>query len=278
MKAVLGIDLGGSTTKIAGLAPDGALIGVLQIKASDQITSVYGAIGNFLQTYRLELKDVTKIILTGVGASFITENIYCIPTYRMVEFKAVGHGGCKLAGLDKALVVSMGTGTAFIRVSGNDLKHLGGSGIGGGTLVGLSVGLINENDISKVAMLAENGDSNNVDLTIQDISKNTIPNLPPYATAANLGKMKHNPAKADVAIGLINLIFQVIGMMAVFACEGSPIKDIILTGTLTTLKQAQSVFDAVGRLHGLNFIIPENAVFAGAIGAAAADDSDLSLI
>ena len=161
----------------------------------------------------------------------------------MVEFKAVGHGGCKLAGLDKALVVSMGTGTAFIRVSGNDLKHLGGSGIGGGTLVGLSVGLINENDISKVAMLAENGDSNNVDLTIQDISKNTIRTCRPMQRPT--GKMKHNPAKADVAIGLINLIFQVIGMMAVFACEGNPIKDIILTGTLTTLKQAQSVFDAV---------------------------------
>jgi type II pantothenate kinase len=278
VKAVLGIDLGGSTTKIAGLSDKGQLIGTLQIRASDQVTSVYGAVGNFLQTYKLELKDVCKIVITGVGATFITENIYNIPTYKMVEFKAVGLGGCRLAGFDKALVVSMGTGTGFLRVSGIDVKHFGGSGLGGGTLVGLSVGLINENDISRVALLAENGNLNNVDLTIEDISKNTIPNLPPHATAANLGKMKNNPAPADVAIGLLNLIFQVIGMMAVFACEGNPIKDIILTGTLTTLKQAADVFKAVSNLHGLTFTIPEHAVFAGAIGAAAAADGDLNLL
>jgi type II pantothenate kinase len=281
MGAVLGIDLGGSTTKIAGLKYDGELIGTLQVKASDQITSVYGAIGHFLQTYKLEIKDINKIVLTGVGASFISCNLYNIPTYRMAEFQAVARGGCRLAGFslsEETLVVSMGTGTAFIRVSGGTVTHIGGSGIGGGTLVGLSVGLLNENDITEVARLAEDGCTANVDLTIQDISKGTIPNLPPHATAANLGKMKNNPPAPDVAAGLLNLIFQVIGIMAAFACKNSKITNVVLTGTLTMLSIARKIFTNVGRLHNLNFIVPENSVFAGAIGAAAASDTDLTAV
>jgi pantothenate kinase len=93
-------------------------------------------------------------------------------------------------------------------------------------------------------------------LTIRDITKGAIPNLPPHATAANLGKMKNNPAPADVAAGLLNLIFQVIGIMAAFACKNSRITNVVLTGTLTTLSMAKKIFNDVGRLHGLNFIIP----------------------
>lgn len=281
MNAVLGIDLGGSTTKIAGLKSDGDLIGTLQVKASDQITSVYGAVGHFLQAFGLELKEISKIVLTGVGASFISCNLYNIPTYRMAEFQAVARGGCRLAGYslnDETLIVSMGTGTAFIRVSGGTVTHIGGSGIGGGTLVGLSVGLLNENDITEVARLAEDGSAANVDLTIQDISNGTIPNLPPHATAANLGKMKNNPPAPDVAAGLLNLIFQVVGIMAAFACKNSKTTNVVLTGTLTMLSKAKKIFTDVGRLHRLNFIVPENAVFAGAIGAAAASDTDLTAV
>ncbi len=279
MEAVLGIDLGGSTTKIAGLAGNGGLIGVLQVRASDQITSVYGAIGHFLQEYGLELKDITKIVLTGVGASYVDCDLYNIPTYRMTEFQAVGRGGCRLAGFDlsgQTLVVSMGTGTAFIRVCGGSITHIGGSGIGGGTLVGLSVGLLREKDIAEVARLAESGDLDNVDLTIGDITRGPLPNLPPHATAANFGKMKYNPEPADVALGLLNLVFQVVGIMAAFACKNSGIKDVVLTGTLTTLVKAREIFAEVAKLHGLNFIIPEHSVFAGAIGAASAAEEELA--
>ena len=48
MKATIGIDIGGSTTKIAGFTEEKKLLGTLQVKASDQITSLYGALGRFL--------------------------------------------------------------------------------------------------------------------------------------------------------------------------------------------------------------------------------------
>lgn len=79
MKATIGIDIGGSTTKIAGFTEEKKLLGTLQVKASDQITSLYGALGRFLREHGLSLADISKIVLTGVGASFIEEDIYAIP-------------------------------------------------------------------------------------------------------------------------------------------------------------------------------------------------------
>ena len=46
MGVSLGIDIGGSTTKIVGLRPDGGMIYMLRVRAEDQVTSLYGALGN----------------------------------------------------------------------------------------------------------------------------------------------------------------------------------------------------------------------------------------
>ncbi len=51
MGVILGIDIGGSSTKIVGLAPDLSVIDMLRVKADDPLTSLYGAMGNFLSTH-----------------------------------------------------------------------------------------------------------------------------------------------------------------------------------------------------------------------------------
>ena len=48
MEVILGIDIGGSTTKIVGLRTDGSVISMLRVRAEDQVTSLYGALGNYL--------------------------------------------------------------------------------------------------------------------------------------------------------------------------------------------------------------------------------------
>ena len=53
MGVILGIDIGGSSTKIVGLAPDLSVIDMLRVKADDPLTSLYGAMGNFLSTHHL---------------------------------------------------------------------------------------------------------------------------------------------------------------------------------------------------------------------------------
>ena len=48
MEVILGIDIGGSTTKIVGLRTDGSVVSMLRVRAEDQVTSLYGALGNYL--------------------------------------------------------------------------------------------------------------------------------------------------------------------------------------------------------------------------------------
>lgn len=269
MGLVLGIDVGGSATKVVGFDAQKTIVGEIQVRAADQVTSMYGAIGRFSHEYNTPLGEIDKIILTGVGASFFNGDVYGIPTVKVDEFLAIGCGGLYQAGVEEAYVVSMGTGTAFVRASREGIAHIGGSGVGGGTLLGLSSIMAFKTDVESILALAEDGKTENVDLLIRDIFNYDIPSLPADATASNFGKIKSTANEADFAIGVINMIFETIGMLAVFAARNDTIKDIVLIGNLTTLPQARGIFEAIGAMHGTRFIIPPNAVYATAIGAAA---------
>jgi len=266
MSIILGIDVGGSTTKIIGKNNDN-IIGMFQVRAADQITSMYGAIGNFLSKHDLLPNEISKIYLTGVGASFINEQIYGIETQKVSEFKAIGHGALSLTGLDEALVVSMGTGTAFVRVKENETIHLGGSGVGGGTIIGLGSQLLGKSDVDAIIALAESGDLKNIDLSVSDILGTELKSLPADLTAANFGKIKSTASESDIALGLLNMIYETAGMLAIFALKNDTTKNIIITGTLATFPQAKPVFKKFTTLTDHNFIIPENAVYATALGA-----------
>lgn len=265
----LGVDIGGSTTKIVALDAAGKMACALQVRAEDQITSLYGAIGRLLYQNNLTLSSIEKISLTGVGASWVEGEVYGLPTERVREFEAIGRGGLMLARVPEALVVSMGTGTAFVRASLSDgCAHIGGSGVGGGTLMGLSDRLFNLHKIDAVLALAEQGNLEGVDLSIREISKVEIPSLPAHATAANFGNVKSTATDADFALGLLNMIFQTAGTLAVFANAATPQRPIVVTGSVAKLPQAAPMLEEVGALYGVRFLIPENPAFATAIGAA----------
>lgn len=269
MRVILGIDIGGSTTKIVGLKQDGSVLSMLRVRAEDALTSLYGALGNYLSSNQLALNNIERIILTGVGASFVDENIYGIPTHKVDEFSAIGVGGLELSGASSGVVVSMGTGTAFLWAErGKKVRHLCGSGIGGGTLSGLCHRLVGMECFHQIKQLANGGSPEKVDLTIQDISRNAGDTLPPDMTAANFGKLTENATPADLAAGTVNLVLQAIGTMTVLACECCNTRTVVLTGSLTTLDQAEPNFSLFERLYGIHYIIPENATFATAIGAA----------
>ena len=51
-KIVIGIDVGISTTKIVGIDDNGMVISPIRIKATDPITSLYGAFGKYYTTTR----------------------------------------------------------------------------------------------------------------------------------------------------------------------------------------------------------------------------------
>ncbi len=269
MKTVIGIDVGGSTTKIVGFK-NGELIEPIFVKANDQLTSAYGAFGRFTAENGMKLKDIEKIMVTGVGSSFLSGTIYDIPLSHKVEFPCVGKGGLYLSGLDRAIIVSMGTGTALVYAEQNkESVYLGGTGVGGGTLVGLSKLLTGMSKIDNIIETAEGGNLKNIDLTVGGITKSEVhPDLAPDLTASNFGHVSELATKGDIALGLINMIYETIGMQAVFAARGYGIKDIVLTGNMAILPQAESIFQNLNTLFDVNFIIPQNARFATVIGAA----------
>ncbi|MBR2894220.1 MAG: pantothenate kinase [Oscillospiraceae bacterium] len=269
MSVVLGIDIGGSTTKIVGLREDRSVIAMHRVQAQDPITSLYGALGNFLFSNQLELGDVKKIVLTGVGSSFVDGNIYGIPTEKVEEFTAVGIGGLALSGVERSVVVSMGTGTAFVWAERDRaVRHLLGSGVGGGALAGLCSKLCGTRKYNQIVKLAASGDVTKIDLTVGDITQGSHPSLPLDITAANFGNVSDDATASDFAAATINMVLQSIGTTAVMACRACQCETVVLTGFMSTLPQAQECFALFTRLHGIQFIIPDDATFATSIGAA----------
>ena len=268
MKTILGIDIGGTTTKIVGLDHTGALRSTLRVQAEDPLTSLYGAFGNYLSGNRLTLADVSRVVLTGVGASFVEGDIYGLPTCKVDEFSASGMGALALSGQPKAVVATMGTGTAFLWAErGVGVRHLCGSGIGGGTLGGLCRKLVDMERFGQIKSLAEQGDLGKVDLTIRDISPDPAATLDPTLTAANFGNLSEDATPSDIAAGAVNLVLQAIGTMTVLACQSCQCDTVVLTGSVTTLSQVKPNFENFQRLYGIRYIIPERATFATAIGA-----------
>jgi len=274
-KIVIGIDVGGSTTKIVGFTQSGSgrqLIAPLFVRATDPITSIYGAFGKFLVTNSLSLTDIQKVMITGVGSSYINQPIYDLPYERIEEFKAIGLGGLYLSGLQEAIIASCGTGTALVYAKdGEKPLYLGGTGVGGGTLMGLSQKLLGMNNIQHIEELAKNGSLFNIDLKISDITKHDIvPGFGDTMTASNFGNVSDLANKGDIALGLINMVFETIGMMSIFAARNYGLKDIILTGNLSSVSQAEEIFGTLNRMFNMRFVIPENSRFGTVIGAALA--------
>ena len=270
MSIIVGIDVGGSTTKIVGFDGDKLLEPIL-VKATDPIASVYGGFGKFTNDNKISLRDIDKIMVTGVGSAFIDDNIYGIETVHINEFTANGKGGLYLSGIDEAVIVSMGTGTAYVYANGKtkEYTHLGGTGVGGGTLTGLADKLIGVHSVQNVASLALGGNLENIDLRISDITATAIsPALQDNTTASNFGKISDLASREDIALGLLNMVYETIAMMAIFSARTKNIRDIILIGHLAVLPQSKEIFDKLKNMFNVNIIIPENAAYGTVIGAA----------
>ena len=82
-----------------------------------------------------------------------------------------------------------------------------------------------------------------------------------------LGKLKESASKADIVIGIVNMVFEVIGMMTAFASMNDEIKDIVLIGNIACIPVVKDVLNKIEKTHNVKFTIPENPQFAVTIGA-----------
>jgi type II pantothenate kinase len=272
---IIGIDIGGSTTKIVGFDTEKSarrFIEPLFVRAADPITSIYGAFGKFLDSNGFELSDVEKVMVTGAGSSYLSKPIYGLKCEAIAEFKSIGLGGLFLSGLERAVIASCGTGTALVYAErGREPQYLGGTGVGGGTLVGLAKKMLSMDNVDHIAELAKDGNLERVDLKIKDITKTDIvPGFSDIMTASNFGQISDLATRADIALGIINMVFETIGMMSLFAARNYGIRDVVLTGNLSRVPQAEGVFQTLNNMFDMNFMIPEYSGFSTVMGAALA--------
>lgn len=271
----LGLDFG--QTNLDGVLLDGERI----VQAWQQDTtfpSTEAALRDLLESHvlgvnGLSVSDLEWIGTTGGRHGDLPSTVGGVPIRGISEARAVGRGGLALARLEKALVVSAGTGTAMISSAGRQFEHVTGSAVGGGTLLGLSRLLLGTTDPFEVARLAALGDPAGVDSTLQDVIGGGIGHLPADATAVNLGRlgtMKDAPKPEDLAAGLVTLVSQVIAVIALNAAKANGLDRIVVVGHLPDLEPVRAALVRVWGFYGVtpDPIMPEQRGFATALGAA----------
>lgn len=259
----IGIDIGTTNIKIVETDEELNLKNKIILEKMDSTN----ALQKFINENNINLKNIEKIVATGVGTSDIEEKFLNIEIIKVPEFIAIANGG-KIVGLDENYIVaSIGTGTAFVKCRNKEIEHIGGTGVGGGTLINLCRKIVPNIEFDEINKAIEEGNLENVDLMIKDITKEEIKTLPKDITAANFGKLSNQATKEDIIKGIVNMIFESIGVMSTFAAKGANINNIVAIGQITKMPYARQVLDKIEKLHNVKFIIPENSEYMTAIGA-----------
>jgi len=263
---IIGIDIGSTTTKAVSLE-EGRLVKKIKTRADDAVTSAAGAFGKMMLENGIRMKDITRIMITGAGATKIEGELFGIPTEKVDEIAAIGAGAMFLSGQNDIVIVNIGTGTAIIEARKDRIIHLGGSGVGGGTILGLAKKLLSLSDFKDIMELAASGSLDPVDLLLEDIMVADFSFLNKKSTASNFGKMLDTARSEDIALGIIHMVYEVIGMLAVFAARSRSIGRVIVTGSGSHNPLGKKVLTEITRMHSVSFEYPEDAEYTTAVGA-----------
>ena len=80
--------------------------------------------------------------------------------------------------------------------------------------------------------------------------------------------MRSQVSEEDIAIGLINMVLQAIGKSAILSSLNSEINNFVMIGNLAKFPQCKDIFCSLETMFDVHFIIPEQAEYGTAIGAA----------
>jgi type II pantothenate kinase len=212
--------------------------------------------------------------LSGANSQKLKGESKCESEIVIPEFEAAAAGLRKITGESEFLAVILGTGTPFLRVTEKSFTHIGGTGVGGGTVVGLGKLLTGESDFDKLIKLSEKGNPAALNLMLGDYLHNETPLLGTDVTACNFGKVSPSADNADKAAAVFSLVLETVFVMAALARRGN--EKIVVAGGLSAVKQAEITAAAVGKMHGITFIFPKDREYCNAIGTAICAENKLS--
>lgn len=273
------VDLGGTNTDVLLAAADGAIMrsAVLPWAPVGEAADL----GRILLRAGATVADVAAVAVTGGRHRALPNALQmegrdgAIPILHVDELVAIGRGGLLGSGVPRALIMSMGTGTAMIAAGPEGFHHLGGTAVGGGTVLGLARLLLGTNSHQRIGDLAAMGDPRAVDLSVGDIVGGPVGIVPAEMTAAHFGKIglpSYDAATArpeDVAAGLMELVGQVLGRLGLMTARAVDLDAVVLTGHLVEWPGIRRAMQRVAGAFGGRIIVPPEPGLATARGALA---------
>lgn len=271
---IFSLDIGSTNIKaiILEIKNDGKeekinLIGKVRKKNTDFALFI----SELFDEYSIKKELVENIIVTGTGASFLDDTYEGIKIIKVDEFDAIGYGGLLLSNINEAIVVSIGTGTTIIRSNLYKNERLTGTGLGGGTFVGLSNAilqnrLVNNNvkNFNELIEMAKLGNRKNTDLLIGDISKSAIGDMSFDITAANFAGTNKTFSENDLIASVANMIIENISLIVKGVNKELPV---IYIGTFVSDEYIMNRFKELSEYIGNNVVFINDAAFAISIGA-----------
>ena len=261
-RGVAGVDVGATLSKLAFRDRELALARLPSRDAAGVLA--------MLSTW-----NPRHIAATGGGAGELGTAIGKAPVLRIDEFRAWAAGApivAAAAGValpSESLLVSLGTGTSVLALSGGSAHRVGGSALGGGTLLGLGQLLTTAASFPELAALAGQGDRRSVDLLVGDIYREGGISLPRELNAASFGKLA-SQAPADLAHALMGLVGENVAIIATALARAEGIQTVVYCGsTLEENPALEGVLAATTRLFGKEPLFLPQGAFCGAVGAAA---------
>lgn len=174
--------------------------------------------------------------------------------------------------IERFVYLNVGTGTSFHQADADGQRRAGGSGVGGGTLMGLSYLLTGTDNFNEIVSLAKKGNRDEIDLKVHHIYAGDASPIPGDLTASNFGNVKSGDRKivrhADELQAVIALVAETVSTIGINLAAGFDTRDIIFIGS--TIRDNDVMMDIINRyvtLKGMQPHIIKNGEFSGALGA-----------
>ena len=217
--------------------------------------------------------DVNFLAVTGGKHLNIGDKIESTKVIHVNEIEAIGEGAMNLSGLSEknpTIIVSAGSGTACILAKEGNFVHCSGTGVGGGTVLGLSKLLLGTTDPIEIAELAKKGNESSVDLILEDVVSGPIGELPSDTTAVNFGKVSKidsEISREDIAAGIVNLVGQTAARVATSVATTFNAREIVVVGRSPSFNGLKNSLEQAASIMGFSPYFPENGEYASALGA-----------
>jgi type II pantothenate kinase len=257
---VLGVDIGATLAKLAF--------------RDDALHTEHFPSGD-LDAVRSRIAELSpgRIVATGGGAEVLGGAIGGVRIEHLPEFDAWSRGAPVVAAEEgivlpaRYLVVSLGTGTSVLAVGEGGAVRVGGTGLGGGTILGLGRLLLGARTFTEIVSLASRGQRRSVDLVVSDIYRGDSP-LRGDLTASNFAKLGSTEPQ-DLAHALIGLVGENVALVSAGLARLAG-ADVVLYGgsTLSENPALRGVLERTTTLAGLTARFLVRGAYCGAVGAA----------